>query len=111
VKETAFSGVFPTVEALRARGASPVVHDPLFSPAELSALGLEPYRAGQAVDAAVLQTDHVEYRGYTPADLPGVRVVLDGRGVLDPDRWPEVTVIRLGGGGVPPGSGPLPGRR
>jgi UDP-N-acetyl-D-mannosaminuronate dehydrogenase len=111
VKETAFSGVFPTVAALRARGASPVVHDPLFSPAELSALGLEPYRAGQSVDAAVLQADHVEYRGYTPADLPGVRVVLDGRGVLDPDRWPEVTVIRLGGGGVPPAGGPPSGRR
>ncbi len=109
VKETAFSGVFPTVEALRARGASPVVHDPLFTPAELAALGLEPYRTGQPVDAAVLQADHVEYRGFTPADLPGVRVVLDGRGVLDPDRWPGVTVVRLGGGGVPVAAAPSPG--
>ncbi len=97
VKETAFSGVFATVEALRARGATPVVHDPLFEPGELAALGLEPY-AGGRVDAAVLQADHAEYRGFAPADLPGVRTVLDGRGVLDPARWPEVTVVRLGGG-------------
>ena len=31
VKETAFSGVFGVVDALRARGAAPFVHDPLFT--------------------------------------------------------------------------------
>lgn len=98
VKETAFSGVFGTVDALRARGASPVVHDPLFAPGELAALGLEPYRQGQAVDAAILQADHEVYRDFSPADLPGARIVLDGRGVLDPARWPGVTVVRLGAG-------------
>ncbi len=40
VKETAFSGVFPVVAALRARGAQVRVHDPLFTDAELAALGL-----------------------------------------------------------------------
>jgi nucleotide sugar dehydrogenase len=96
VKETAFSGVFGVVEALRARGAAPFVHDPLFTAAELASLGLEPYRDGVRVDAAVLQADHHEYRGFTPADLPGVSVLLDGRGVLDPGRWPGVTVLALG---------------
>ena len=96
VKETAFSGVFGVVDALRARGATPFVHDPLFTAAELAALGLEPYREGVRVDAAVLQADHQEYRGFTPADLPGVGVLLDGRGVLDPARWPDVTVIAPG---------------
>jgi UDP-N-acetyl-D-mannosaminuronate dehydrogenase len=96
VKETAFSGVFGVVDALRARGAAPFVHDPLFTAAELAALGLEPYRDGVRVDAAVLQADHQEYRGFTPADLPGVSVLLDGRGVLDPGRWPGVTVLALG---------------
>jgi len=101
VKETAFSGVFGTVDALHARGASAFVHDPLFDPAELAALGLEPYRAGQRVDAAVLQADHAEYRDFTPEDLPGLTVLLDGRGVVEPDRWPGVRVARLGGGGPP----------
>jgi nucleotide sugar dehydrogenase len=96
VKETAFSGVFAVVDALRTRGATPFVHDPLFTPAELAALGLEPYRDGLRCDAAVLQADHREYRGFTPADLPGVTVLLDGRGVLDPTRWPGVRMITLG---------------
>jgi len=98
VKETAFSGVFATVDALRRRGARPLVEDPLLTAAELTALGLEPYRAGTAVDAAVLQADHAEYQELTPSDLPGVQVVLDGRGVLDPARWPGVSVLSLGRG-------------
>ena len=98
VKEVAFSGVFATVEALRARGASPVVHDPLFDAAELAGLGLEPYVDGKPVDAAVLQADHDEYRTFSPAQLPGVTAVLDGRGVLDAVRWPGVTLVRLGSG-------------
>jgi nucleotide sugar dehydrogenase len=102
VKETAFSGVFATVDALRGRGAVPVVHDPLFTPGELAGLGLEPYGGGR-VDAAVLQADHAEYLRLAPADLPGVRVLLDGRGVLDPGRWDGVTVLRLGGGEAPAG--------
>ena len=37
VKETAFSGVFPTVEALKARGAVPFVSDPMYTSEELAA--------------------------------------------------------------------------
>jgi UDP-N-acetyl-D-mannosaminuronate dehydrogenase len=36
VKETAFSGVFPTVEALRERGAIPYVSDPMYTAEELT---------------------------------------------------------------------------
>jgi nucleotide sugar dehydrogenase len=98
VKETAFSGVFATVVALRRRGATVLVHDPLYSAGELAALGFEPY-AGGRVDAAVLQADHPEYRELGPADLPGVRTLLDGRAMLDTDRWPGVTVLAPGGSG------------
>lgn len=98
VKETAFSGVFGVVDALRRRGAVALVHDPLFTDDELRSLGLVPYPHPARVDAAVLQADHDEYRRYTPDDLPGVRVVLDGRGVLDATNWPGVDVITLGGG-------------
>ena len=78
-----------------------LVHDPLFTPGELAALGLEPYRAGLHVNAAVLQADHAEYRGFGPADLPGVTVLFDGRGVVDAARWPGVRVIALGAGDAP----------
>jgi nucleotide sugar dehydrogenase len=98
VKETAFSGVFPVVDALRARGATVLVHDPLYEDAELEKLGFTAYALGTPVDAAVVQTDHLAYRTLEPADLPGVRTVVDGRASLPLDRWDGVTVRVLGRG-------------
>ncbi|WP_426519797.1 nucleotide sugar dehydrogenase [Diaminobutyricibacter sp. McL0618] len=96
VKETAFSGVFPTVEALRTRHAVPLVHDPLYSDDELRDLGFEPYHFGEAVDAAIVQTDHGDYRTTGPDDLPGVKALIDGRRVSTPDAWPGVTYRVIG---------------
>ena len=53
---------------------------------------------GDPVDAAILQADHPEYLALTPADLPGVRAFVDGRGVIDAANWPGVTFLRLGDG-------------
>lgn len=90
VKETAFSGVFPLVESLRARGAHVLVHDPLYSAGELEGLGFRPYAYGSPVDAAIIQTDHADYHALTPADLPGIRALIDGRRVTDPTAWDGV---------------------
>ena len=98
VKETAFSGVFPTVEALRARGAEVLVHDPMYTDAELAGYGWTAYHLGEPVDAAVVQADHAEYREVSAADIPGVRVLVDGRRVTDPARWVGVTRRELGVG-------------
>lgn len=98
VKETAFSGVFPTVAALRERGACPLVHDPLYSDAELAALGFETYHLDDPVDAAVVQADHREYADLGPARLPGVQVLVDGRRISSADRWPGVTYRVIGRG-------------
>ena len=64
------------------RGALVTVHDPLYTDGELEGLGFAPHTLGQEVDAAVLHTDHAEYRRLTRADLPGVKFVLDGRAIL-----------------------------
>jgi len=93
VKETAFSGVFPLVAALNGRGAQVVVNDPMYTDAELSAFGWQPYRLGDPVDAAIVQADHTEYRSLAPNDLPGVRVVVDGRRVLPSDFGAKVVEI------------------
>ncbi|WP_410788872.1 nucleotide sugar dehydrogenase [Kribbella sp. C-35] len=96
VKETAFSGVFPAVEALKARGAEVSVHDPLYTDEELQGLGFTPYTLGTPVDAAVLQADHAEYAQLSPADLPGVKVLVDGRDRTDPAKWAGVRRIVIG---------------
>ncbi len=96
VKETAFSGVFSLVGALRARGAQAFVSDPMYSVEELEALGLPAHR-GEPVTAAIVQSDHSEYRSLGASDLPGVRVLMDGRRVTDPARWDGVQRVVIGG--------------
>ncbi|MDO5083864.1 MAG: nucleotide sugar dehydrogenase [Arachnia propionica] len=98
VKETAFSGVFPTVEALQARGAKVTVHDPMFTDDELSSHGFTAHHLGDGVDVAILQADHPEYQQLTPADLPGVQVIVDGRGCLDREAFKGVKFFRIGQG-------------
>ncbi|NDR52608.1 nucleotide sugar dehydrogenase [Actinomyces sp. 565] len=98
VKETAFSGVFPTVEALRAKGAQVLVHDPMYTDAELAGFGWDAYHLGDAVDVAIVQADHPEYATLAPADLPGVRLLLDGRRATDPALWAGTPRLTIGGG-------------
>lgn len=100
VKETAFSGVFPLVDALRGAGAIPVVHDPLYSREELKSLGLTAFQEGEECEAAILQADHAEYSELMPSELPGVEVIYDGRRFLDAGIWlaAGVRYLRLGTG-------------
>jgi UDP-N-acetyl-D-mannosaminuronate dehydrogenase len=98
VKETAFSGVFGTVAELQARGATAYVSDPMYTAEELAAVNLTAY-AGEPITAAVVQADHAEYRSLTPADLPGVRVLVDGRRVTDAAAWDLDGVRRVVIGG------------
>lgn len=96
VKETAFSGVFAVVDALRSRGAEVMVHDPMFSDEELAGFGWEPYHLGEAVDAAVVQADHPVYEATSSFDLPGVKAIVDGRVVLNSADWRETIVFSIG---------------
>jgi nucleotide sugar dehydrogenase len=96
VKEAAFSGVFPVVAALTTMGAKVSVHDPLYADDELVKLGFTPHHLSEPADAAILQADHDEYRVLGTADLPGVRVLVDGRDVTDPGLWSGVTRIVIG---------------
>lgn len=98
VKETAFSGVFPTVAALSRHGAVAVVHDPLFSDAELLELGLSPYHLGEPADAVIIQADHPEYSVVGASDFPGATVLVDGRRASDPERWAGIERLVIGEG-------------
>jgi nucleotide sugar dehydrogenase len=96
VKETAFSGVFATVDALKAKGAEVLVHDPMYTDAELAAYGFTPYNFGQTADAAIVQANHAAYADIVSADLPGVRTVVDGRKMLKPGQLSQADVVVLG---------------
>ncbi|MGO2139598.1 MAG: nucleotide sugar dehydrogenase [Leucobacter sp.] len=96
VKETAVSGVFPTVEALIARGAVVTVHDPVFSDEELAGYGFTAHKLGDAVDVAILQADHAEYCELGPADFPEIKLFADGRNFTDPAAWKGVPRVVIG---------------
>jgi UDP-N-acetyl-D-glucosamine dehydrogenase len=83
VKEMAFSGVFPLVKSLEARGAVVSVHDPMLSDAELADLGFRPHVLGGQVDAIIVQSDHPEYASLGPTDLGNPKAVVDGRRILN----------------------------
>ena len=96
VKETAFSGVFGTVAALHDAGAEVLVHDPMYTSAELEKFGWTAYEMGSPADVVIVQADHAEYAGLGKDDFPGVRVVVDGRRILDRNRFDGVTFLVVG---------------
>jgi nucleotide sugar dehydrogenase len=88
VKEASFSSAVLVTRALAERGAQPLLHDPLFSDAELVVTGAEPVRLQPPppVDAVILQADHAEYLDLDWSAFTGCAVVLDGRNFLDRRR-------------------------
>lgn len=98
VKETAFSGVFALVEEIQNLGGNPLVHDPLYTHKELAELGFIGYNLGDPCDAAILQADHSIYNDLTASDLPGAKVVYDGRRLFGEDQLDPIAVIRIGSG-------------
>ena len=72
------------------------MHDPLYTDEELRGLGFEPYEIGEEVDLAILQTDHADYRELAPAQLPGVKLLVDGRAATDAERWTGTPRIVVG---------------
>lgn len=96
VKETAFSGTFPLAEALAEMGAAVAVHDPMYTDDELAALGLAPYHLGEPCDAAVVQSDHAEYRDLRADDIPGASFLYDGRRIVNAALLAPVVVHTLG---------------
>lgn len=84
VKELYHSAAFRLNDTLKGAGARVLVHDPLFSPEEIAAHGLEPasLEPPPQVHAIILQADHDEYTSMDFGAFRGCRVVLDGRNAL-----------------------------
>ena len=87
VKESAFSGGPRLVRGLQARGAVPLLHDPLYTREELARWGAELVSLDDLppLDAVIMQAYHDEYRSLDWGKLrvAGCQVVLDGRNALE----------------------------
>ena len=65
------------------------------------ALGFEPYTLGEAVDLAIVQTDHADYARSRRPQLPGIRLLVDGRNATDAAAWAARRGIVVGAGAAP----------
>ena len=98
VKETAFSGIFATVESLKSAGANVLVHDPMYTDDELAHYGFSAYHLGESADALVVQANHEEYKSVNVSDFPRLKTVVDGRRFLDASKFAGINFITLGVG-------------
>ena len=96
VKESAFSGVFSTVDSLTAAGAKVRVHDPMYTDKEIEQLGFTVYDMGDDIDGVILQADHAEYKALTSHSFPQVKAVIDGRRSLNPKNFLDVNFKVIG---------------
>ncbi len=100
VKESRHSSAFNLAAALAIAGATVYVHDPLYSDAEVRALGLKPPPSlPMPADALVVQAWHEQYAALDLAGWPGgLRAILDGRVALDPAavRAMGITYVGIG---------------
>jgi nucleotide sugar dehydrogenase len=93
VKELAFSTALPVVELLQRAGAQVMIHDPLFTAAELrsvkaAAVDLDSTQARSA-EAIVVQAWHRQFSNLDWREFGRLRAILDGRGTLDPQKVRE----------------------
>jgi nucleotide sugar dehydrogenase len=85
VHEVAFSSAWQIAAGLANARATVLLHDALLSPEEISAFPGELAGLDQLqVDAVVVNAYHRQYRQIDWAKIKGLKVVVDGRGALDP---------------------------
>jgi nucleotide sugar dehydrogenase len=81
VRDVTFSSAYLLQAALWRHGATVYVDDPLYTAAELHALGFQPLPTGREgeIDAMILQAAHSAYQAFDFRRFVRCRVVLDGR--------------------------------
>ena len=99
LRESSHSTCPDLVRALRKAGADVRVHDDLFGPDGVDGHGLPWGEIGDGwAEALVLHTAHARYLRLTPADVAGVRAIMDGRQVLRRQVWEDAGVAFAGVG-------------
>ncbi len=102
VKEHICSSSFLIGEALRERGAEVLLHDPLYTDAEICGHGFTPFdlNARELPPVMVLSTAHRVYANPDFADWRrrGVEVVVDGRALWNPSDIRDAELIYIGAG-------------
>lgn len=101
VKEHTFSPAFQLQRELATRGADMFLHDPLYGPDEIRAMGFKPADLESLVPGAwILNTAHESYAALDFVELArrGLQAVVDGRAFWNPEKVTAAGVIYVGVG-------------
>jgi nucleotide sugar dehydrogenase len=102
VRETAFTAAQLLRSAFEARDARVYAHDPLYSDAEIEAMGYLPLQEHDIpqIRAIVLQAHHQEYVVFDFSRFSRCEVFFDGRQAFSPEKFESLDMryLRLGGG-------------
>jgi nucleotide sugar dehydrogenase len=85
VKETAFSGVFPLINAVKEYQGIPEVVDPLYSARELEELGIPPFEGnGTGIKVAIIQNEDESFKAFLAnrKNFADLKLILDGRNIF-----------------------------
>jgi UDP-N-acetyl-D-mannosaminuronate dehydrogenase len=98
VKEHAFSGAKDLIKEAKDKGATALLHDPMYTDVELGNLGFQEYIFGSYCDAVILHTAHPEYANLKPESFPGSSILIDGRNFLPEELKDKMNIFTLGVG-------------
>jgi UDP-N-acetyl-D-glucosamine dehydrogenase len=96
VKETYHSGTFKLCALLEKAGALVTVVDPKYTNEEMIALGLNPHVEDFESNILIFQIKEETFKSLTREDFPKVELIVDGRGFLQSEKWPNVKIIGFG---------------
>ena len=96
VKETYHSGIFKLYGLLKEIGLDVSVFDPKYSKSELSAIGLKPLDTSFSPNVLIFQNKEDYFKSISKLDFPDVEVILDGRGFIETEKWPNVVILGFG---------------
>ncbi|MFC7376616.1 nucleotide sugar dehydrogenase, partial [Brachybacterium sp. GCM10030268] len=52
----------------------------------------------ESADLVIVQTNHAEYRELSAADVPGIKLIIDGRNITTAENWAGTPRLVLGDG-------------
>lgn len=88
VKEHAYSGTIALANEIKSLGANVFIHDPLYSPEELEALKLQPWKDELGIHVVILHTASSEFKEFDFLQFTELEVILDGRNFYRQSNFP-----------------------
>ncbi|MFS0865166.1 nucleotide sugar dehydrogenase [Fredinandcohnia sp. 179-A 10B2 NHS] len=98
VKEATRSSTLLLVNALRQKGATIYIDDPLYTEDEIASFGVNAFKGDDKndINGIILQAFHDEYKLFSFSEFQNCKVIVDGRNVLDKSEIQKLGITYYG---------------